>query len=180
MASHLLYFADDRLSVAELSAACLDGDLYGLGEAYIPGDAVETRALRAGSLRPLLGDNLAATHASAAWVHGALDDPPARHSVQRAVPKRLHHVIGRRTIYRDPHIGEADLEVHCGARVTTPARTLADLARTADAVDDLVAARMAAAFPDAVAAAISWLEAAPVLPHKRRALSLLRDQFTTR
>ena len=42
---------DDRLSPAELSAACLDGDLVELGEAYIPADAVETRGLRAGSLR---------------------------------------------------------------------------------------------------------------------------------
>ena len=42
MASPFLYFADDRLSRAELSAACLDGDLVELGEAYIPADAVET------------------------------------------------------------------------------------------------------------------------------------------
>ena len=34
----------------------------------------------------LLGDTLAATHLSAAWIHGALHEPPARHTVQRAVP----------------------------------------------------------------------------------------------
>ena len=44
--------------------------------------------------RALLGETLAATHLSAAWIHGALDEPPARHTVQRAVPRRLHHVIG--------------------------------------------------------------------------------------
>ena len=87
MASPFLYFADDRLSLAELSAACLDGDLVELGEAYIPADAVETRGLRAGSLRELLGDSLAATHLSAAWIHGALGEPPVRHTVQRAVPR---------------------------------------------------------------------------------------------
>ena len=43
MASPFLYFADDRLSLAELSAAWLDGDLVELGEAYIPADAVETQ-----------------------------------------------------------------------------------------------------------------------------------------
>ena len=58
-------------------------------------------ALRAGSLRGILGDTLAATHLTAAWIHGALHEPPARHTVQRAVPRRLHHVIGRRLVYRD-------------------------------------------------------------------------------
>ena len=51
MSSPFLYFADERLSPAELSAARLDGHLVELGEAYIPADAVETRGLRAGSLR---------------------------------------------------------------------------------------------------------------------------------
>jgi hypothetical protein len=48
--SPFLYFADDRLSSAELTAACLDGHLVSLGDAYMPADAVETRALGAGSL----------------------------------------------------------------------------------------------------------------------------------
>ena len=71
MASPFLYFADDRLSQAELTAACLDGDLVELGEAYIPADAVETTGLRAGSLSEVLGESLAATHLTAAWIHGA-------------------------------------------------------------------------------------------------------------
>ena len=76
MASPFLYFADDRLSRAELTAACLDGDLVELGDAYIPADAVETSALRAGSLLPVLGENLAATHLTAAWIQGALPQQP--------------------------------------------------------------------------------------------------------
>ena len=92
MGSPFLYFTDDRLSGAELTAACLDGDLVALGDAYIPADAVETAALRAGSLTPILGDTLAATHLTAAWIHGGLPLPPARHTVQRAVPRRLHLV----------------------------------------------------------------------------------------
>src|SRR5688572_32502849 len=101
MASPFLYFADDRLSLAELTAARLDGDVVELGDAYIPADAVETRGLRAGSLTALLGDTLAATHLSAAWVHGALPDPPARHTVQRAVARRRHRLPGRHLVYRD-------------------------------------------------------------------------------
>src|SRR3954452_7585169 len=129
MASPFLYFADDRLSRAELTAACLDGDLVELGEAYIPADAVETRALRAGSLAGVLGDSLAATHLTAAWIHGSLPAPPARHTVQRAVVRRLHRVPERRVVYRDPAVDPADLTRIGGVWVTSPARTMADLSR---------------------------------------------------
>src|SRR6478609_127580 len=129
MASPFLYFAEDRLSQAELSAACLDGDLVELGEAYIPADAVETRGLRAGSLSGILGDVLAATHLSATWIHGALPAPPARHTVQRAVARRLHHIPDRRLVYRDLAVDPADLQLVSGVLVTSPVRTLADLSR---------------------------------------------------
>src|SRR3546814_10427379 len=97
MASPFLYFAGSRLSQAELSAACLDGDLVPLGEGFVPADLIETTALRAASLRPVLGTSLAASHLSAAWVLGGIDDPPARHRVQRAVDRRLHHIIDRKS-----------------------------------------------------------------------------------
>src|SRR3546814_4417455 len=54
MASPFLYFAGSRLSQAELSAACLDGDLVPLGDGFVPADLIETTALRAASLRPVL------------------------------------------------------------------------------------------------------------------------------
>lgn len=61
-----LYFAGDRLSTAELTAARLDGDVVEIGEAFMPADAVETRELRAASLRSFVRDTLAVTHESAA------------------------------------------------------------------------------------------------------------------
>ena len=132
MGSPFLYFIDDRLSLAELMAARLDGDVVVLGDAYIPADAVETRALRAGSLTGLLGDTLAATHLTAAWVHGVLSEPPSPHTVQRAVPRRLHHVPSRHLVYRDLAVDPADLVSIGGIRVTTPVRTLEDLCRVGD------------------------------------------------
>ena len=56
-----LYFADDRLSTAELASARLDGDVVEVGEAYMPADAVETRELRAASLRPMISPNSLST-----------------------------------------------------------------------------------------------------------------------
>jgi hypothetical protein len=174
MASLFLYFADDRLSRAELSAACLDGDLVELGDAYIPADAVETTALRGGSLAGILGDTLAATHLTAAWVHGALPAPPSRHTVQRAVPRRLHRIPDRRLVYRDLAVEPADLVRIGGVWVTAPIRTLADLSR----VDDVEHARamrlLDASHPGLADTAIDWLESHPKRPHKRAALRALK------
>jgi hypothetical protein len=173
MPSPFLYFAGDRLSPAELSAARLDGHLVELGDAYIPADAVETRALRAGSLAEILGVTLAATHLSAAWIHGGLHDPPARHTVQRAVSRRLHHVIGRRVVYRDLCVDPVDLLLIGGVRVTSATRTLADLARIPDEQHAKAARHLADAIPGLRAQAIGWLESHGALPNKRSALALL-------
>ncbi|WP_345802548.1 type IV toxin-antitoxin system AbiEi family antitoxin [Microbacterium sp. AZCO] len=174
MTSPFLYFPGDRLSSAELSAARLDGDVVELGEAYIPADAVETMGLRAGSLAGILGDQLAATHLSAAWVHGALDEPPARHTVQRAVPWRLHQVVGRRIVYRDPSVPSEDLWRMGGVLVTTPRRTLADLARVPDDEYAEAARRLADVTPGLALDAAAWFEERGPVPHKRTAVAFLR------
>ena len=171
--SPFLYFADERLSRAELTAACLDGDLVALGDAYIPADAVETAALRAGSLAETLGDTLAATHLSAAWVHGGLPLPPPRHTVQRGVPRRLHVRPDRRVVYRDLQVPGDDLQLVGGVLVTTPERTLADLARVGDDEHTEAARLLAEIDADAACQAIARLEAG-ALPHKRAALACLR------
>ncbi|MGC5169889.1 type IV toxin-antitoxin system AbiEi family antitoxin [Micromonospora sp. DT81.3] len=178
MHSSYLYFADDRFSAAELSAARLDGHLVELGEGYIPADAVETTHLRAASLAVLLGDTLAATHLSAAWVYGALDEVPARHAVQRAVPRRIHQLIDRRFLYRDGYIETDDVTTVGGVLVTAPARTTADLARIVQAEpDSAVALRgMARVFPGVLAEARAWFHAHGPVPGKRGALRVLEDE----
>lgn len=172
MASPFLYFVDDRLSLAELTAARLDGDVVELGDAFIPADAIETRGLRAGSLVGLLGDTLAATHLTAAWVHGAIPDPPARHTVQRATTRRLHYTPARIVHYRDLVIDARDLESIGGVQVTTRVRTLVDLCRVDDDQHARAARLLAAGDGELVAAALARLEAGS-LPHKRAAIALL-------
>ncbi|MGZ0710842.1 hypothetical protein ACWPKO_21200 (plasmid) [Coraliomargarita sp. W4R53] len=176
MASPFLYYPDERLSLAELSAACLDGDLVELGHAYIPADAVETAALRAGSLASLLGTALAASHLSAAWVHGALYAPPERHTVQRAVPQRRTRLPARFLVYRDVALPPEELERIGGVWVTSPVRTVSDLLRTADDAYRAAAALMIAAEARLLTAAILHLEAC-TLPYKRDALKYLRAQY---
>lgn len=173
MASPFLYFVGDRLSLAELTAARLDGDVVELGEAYIPADAVETRSLRAGSLTGVLGDTLAATHLSAAWIHGAIPDPPAKHSVQRAVQRRLSRDPARHLVYRDLMVDRRDLATIGGVFVTTTIRTLVDVSRVDDERHERAARALVDMDEDLADRAIERLNAGS-LPHKRRALALLR------
>lgn len=171
-----LYFTDERLSLAELTAARLDGDLVDVGEAFMPTDAVETVGLRAASLRRLVPATVAVTRVSAAWVHGAWSSPPARHSVQRVGAVRAH-LRDPRLHYRDLAVPACDLTSIGGLAVTSPARTLADLARdhcrgdteAASVIDAMVMWR-----PELARHTVSWLEHAPPFHFKRPALEFLR------
>jgi hypothetical protein len=172
-ASPFLYLPGDRLSASELSAARLDGDVVEVGDAYMPADAVETVALRAGSLLAIMGDVLAATNLSAAWIHGAIDDPPARHAAQRAVRRRVTAVVHRRVRVGDTALEPSDLLRVGGVWVTTRRRTLADLCRSQDPAETAGARAMAALFPGLAADARTWLTEQGRIPNKRPALRLL-------
>jgi hypothetical protein len=172
--SPFLYFPGQRLSRAELSAACLDGHLVEIGEGYLPADAVETRALRAGSLAPLLSDAYALTHLSAAWVHGALAEPPARHRAHRVMGPRPHYVLSRRLARHDQPVAHSDLIRTGGVWVTTAGRTLADLAREPTDAHLAAARLMVAVDAVRVADGIAWLTHSGPVHNKRPALALLR------
>ena len=180
MDSPFLYFPGERLSLAELTAACLDGLLTPIGEGFMPADAVETTWMRARSLAPLAGDRWAAVRVTAAWVHGGLDAEPVRHHLQRASTERVRPLRGRGVIVHDVRILPADLVTIAGVRISTPARTLVDLARSPDA-DDLGAARSwAIAAPDVLGAARAWLGEHPRYPYGRRAADVLAAVHTAR
>ncbi len=173
-----LYFAGEPLSAAELTAARLDGDLVEVGEAFMPADAVETRELRAGSLRRLVGSGLAVTHESAAWVHGALCEPPAVHSVQRRESRRGTRVTDVRVRYRDVRLPHDHAAVIAGVAVSTPERTLVDLLRAAYGRNEAAPAAEAMLVwrPSLLASARDWLEGTGPMHHKRPTLALLRER----
>jgi hypothetical protein len=173
MSSPFLYFGGDRLSEAELIAASLDGHLVRLGEGYVPADTVETAALRAASLAPILGRDAAATHTSAAWILGGSDEPPARHTIQRIAAQRTRHRLDSRYIYRDPRIEPADLVEAGGVAVTSPARTVVDLARDGEPDAAATIERLIPLHPGALEGALAWFGARGKIPGKRAALALL-------
>ncbi len=125
----LIYLPGERLSVAELSAARLDGDVVEIGEGYMPADAVESTATRAASLRSICGTRLVVGSWSAAWIYGALHDPPSRHSVMRGSAHRVGNLIDRRAIFHDVGIDDQDVSDVGGVLVTSALRTVIDVAR---------------------------------------------------
>ncbi|NYF16120.1 hypothetical protein HDC37_000934 [Microbacterium sp. AK009] len=173
--SRFLYLPGDRLSGTELSAARLDGDVVEVGDGYMPADAVETAALRAGSLRGILTDLFAATHLSAAWIHDAIAEPPARHTVQRAVARRVTAVHDRRVVVRDTALDRGDLERVGGVWVTTPVRTLADLCRVGDETHRRAAQKFSQLRPGLAEITRAHLSSQGRMPHKRRALNVLAE-----
>lgn len=122
------YLQPPELSVAELAAARLDGEVFAFEDGYCSVDEPDTVRLRAAVLEhlPHLSGAVVA-EMSAAWLHGAALVAPRVHTgfvsperrSARSSRLRLRQVVLR-----------PDDSEPCGAlRVTTPTRTVADLAR---------------------------------------------------
>lgn len=173
--SSAVKFPGHPLSLAELSAAALDGDVVPLGEGYVPTDAPETPWLRARSLAPMLAPAMAATHAVAAWVWGALAECPAAITAQRATAHRVNVGPRARVVYRDGFVGEDDLVWFGDVAVTSVERTIADLARARDMT---VTRLMIFNHPRGVAGAVSWCLQHTKLPGVPKALVLLQALAT--
>lgn len=173
MVSPFLFFVDERLSLAELSAACLDGLLVPLGEGFMPADAAETAWMRARSLSPLLGERWAAIRRSAAWIHGVIDQEPSPHHVQRSGSTRARSRSASRAVFHEVRLDPADVREMAGVHVSSAGRTLADLARSDDDIDVAVARAWASADPATGRAAESWLKRHPRFPRARRAVEVL-------
>lgn len=176
MHSAFLYVPGERLSLTELSAARLDGDVFEVGDCYMHTDAIEDDVIRAQSISVLVPRGFAACGPTAAWIHGAGDAAPLRHHVQRAVPKRVR--VGpstpRLTVHESALESEDWIDLG-GVAVTTPLRTVCDLARQCSQdsslhrwLSDLVAMH-----PSLVKEASAALSARQRLPGKRAALLVL-------
>ncbi|MFT2705982.1 type IV toxin-antitoxin system AbiEi family antitoxin [Clavibacter zhangzhiyongii] len=166
------------LPLAELCSARLDGEVYEVDACYSPVDELASPWLRAAALAAQVPSRLIAERSTAAWVHGAVRTPPRTHeycvdSVARCHPPALRNVRIREVV-----LDERDTLVLAGLRVTTPLRTLCDIART---VADLTPRHRAAclgllAMPGVTeAAAREHLAGCGALPDKRRALARLDE-----
>jgi len=135
----VLHSAD--LPLAELCAARLDGELVGVDEAFLPIDTCDGPAERASAAGRFWPQRLIAERVTAAWIWGAVPDPPARHQLCASKDARARPAVPARSTVREVVIA-ADEYTQLGAvRVTTPLRTVVDLARFTEsfgAADDEV------------------------------------------
>jgi hypothetical protein len=169
--------ADPDLSPVELQAARLDGEVYDLAGAYCLVGELEAPRHRARAVLGARSPRLIAELGTAAWIWGAADEPErfefavTPHARARLSP--AHHIAVREIVY-----GPDDLTTLDGCRVTTPLRTILDLARCEDRFDIAMATRLAAVGGLDLAECLASLEGRGGIPSKRRARANLRRALT--
>jgi hypothetical protein len=124
------------LPLAELHSARLDGELVMLDDAFAPIDEPHDAVARARSLARACPPRLVAEQRTAAWIWGAISDPPARHQLCSSSSARARPPAPLRCVVREVVIDPDEVAVLAGLRVTTPLRTVVDLARFGVVFDD--------------------------------------------
>ena len=156
----------------ELRAAALDGELYAIDGCWSPVDEPETPAHRAASLAAQLPERIIAERRSAAWIWGALLRPPAIHELCADIGARVRTGDGWPAA-REVVLGPGDAVPLGGIRVTTPLRTVLDLARVDEEFDAPLAASVLRLGGITAAQCIAAVEARRNLPGKQLALRRL-------
>lgn len=168
--------ADIDLSPAELQAARLDGEVYELAGAYCIVDEVEAPRHRARAVLGGRSARLIAELGTAAWIWGAVAQPARlEFSVTPEARARFapaHHIAVREIVYADGDLATLD-----GHRVTTPLRTIIDLARRGDGFDGATARRLADAGGLHLDDCLSALAGRSGIPAKKQAIRNLVDVF---
>lgn len=168
------------LPLAELCAARIDGELVAIDEGWAPVDEPDLPSFRAAVVALRVPRALIIERRSAAWVHGALDTPPA--IAEFCVPhhERIAVISDLRTRVREVTLGDGDIVDYGGVRCTSAPRTTFDLLRDPAPVEgDTVAivARLVDGRPDLTEAVRRRLDASRRMPHRALAVDRL-DQAT--
>ncbi len=174
-----------RLSVAEISAMRLDGEVYRLAELTFPTDSPATPSLKALSVCHTEPHKLVATGNSALWIHG-LTHEPTRHEVTFIGHTRPIDLTERLRDIREIKIDTSDLAVllphppglpidqlHMHGMVVTAERAIADLARECDGDDADVVESLVTLITRGkcdVSLISSTIEKARRMPHRKRGL----------
>ncbi|MBX9717595.1 MAG: hypothetical protein K2X36_01975 [Microbacteriaceae bacterium] len=127
--SAALLLPDRLISATELRSAALDGEVVPVGEGFLPIDTPVSALARAASLAPLLIDErVVIADRSAAWVWGWGPEPAAVTTCV-AITARIPSPDRRRLRAREVVIDDDERRMLGPVAVTTPLRTLLDLAR---------------------------------------------------
>jgi AbiEi antitoxin C-terminal domain len=164
-----------HLPLAELCAARLDGEVVALDEGFLLADLPLGPPERGAALLAVLPTGTVADRTSAAWVHGAVTDAPRVHSASIDRRNRLHPPMLARVRFHEVRLTDEDVVVLGGCPVTTPERTLIDLARTRDASGDGLLRALAAVTATPLARVLERLEDGAPVAGRRIALERLRS-----
>jgi len=123
----VLFHSD--LPEAELHAAKLDGELYPVDQCFSPIDEIDGQGNRARALLLTVPARLIAEQRTAAWIYGALSRPPRQHQFCADISARVRPSGLVAVTVREVVVDAGDLVDVAGLLVTTPLRTVVDLAR---------------------------------------------------
>jgi hypothetical protein len=164
---------DTDVSAVELQAARLDGEVYDLAGAYCLIGELEAPTHRARAVLGGRSGRLIAELGTAAWIWGAAAQPKrwefAVTPDARARISPAQHITVREIVYVEGDVVDLD-----GFRVTTPLRTVLDLARFGEPFDDATVARLAAIADLDLAGCLAVLASRSGIPAKHRAAARLR------
>lgn len=170
------------LPLAELSSARLDGELYALGDSWHCIDDPDTLVTRADTLLRLAPERAVAERFSASWIYG-LSPEPVQHQFCIDIAARVHVAPQPRLQLREVECATEHTMQLGGLSVTTPVRTVTDLARYTPPQDPAGEERLARVLhellrwegqPGEPNAQAAWdICARPGRPYRRLALSRL-------
>ncbi|MDO7882043.1 type IV toxin-antitoxin system AbiEi family antitoxin [Salinibacterium soli] len=164
----------DDLPLAELSALRCDGVLVRVGSCYTPVDQPDGTGIRAIAAAHGMHERMIAERMTAAWIWGARDEAPTPHQFCTDLGARVSHQVRPWLELREVVLSPMDIAMVGDLAVTTPARTLADLARFQPEwgpLEQSIAERLSA-LADDPGAVREDLERTK-LPHKNRAMARL-------
>ncbi|MBG6054280.1 hypothetical protein IWX81_000670 [Salinibacterium sp. CAN_S4] len=130
--------SESDLPAAELWAARLDGQLFRIGDGFAPVDEIEQSSHRARAVHAVAATSrgadyrLIAEQRSAAWIWGARDVAPVHQQLCVVSDSRGGRDLPRAVSVREVVISGQEIATVGGFRVTTPLRTIIDLARFSD------------------------------------------------
>ncbi|MDY0912080.1 type IV toxin-antitoxin system AbiEi family antitoxin [Rathayibacter festucae] len=162
-----------QLPLAELCAARLDGEVVALDEGFLLADLPLGPAERGAALLAVVPRGTVADRLSAAWVHGAMPAAPPVHSASIDRRNRLHPPMLARVRFHEVRLTDEDVTVLGGCSVTTPERTLIDLARTRGSCGDGLLRALAAATATPLERVLERLDGGAPVSGRRIALQRL-------
>ncbi len=119
------------LPLPELCAARLDGELFGLSDGFVVIDQPDHRNQRAAAVLIGQPDRVIAEQRTAAWIWGATQTPPWPHELCVGSAARVRTSGSGWANVREVVIEPSEIAIVAGLQVTTPLRTIVDLARFA-------------------------------------------------